>query len=486
MKKIHKILLGVGSVITPVLPLIAVSCNNELTPEQRADKLLTGKNINVNLVSGLAEPIEINYKGAEFVVNKKTGRLTSKKELSTNGKSIFNAQIKNAISEIKKAIQEKIKIEYVAPAEGPAKDFLIKPANSFHNIPKFFRVVIKQEHGQTINLLYVFSSLSQSFGNWTDGLKLGINGPKTDEEHAKALKLTEMDSINAAVYNAYSEDNILINDLEVRIPKDIKTQINPTFEDFNANMTTPNPKIFQNVNINWNKFPVDNYFDGKIVSIADGDTFSVQLFNEKDTIEGTFYPGGPVFEKAEGQDKPKRNRYHEPKIRLGGIDTPEKAVDKTMSPPFEYAFALMPTNFATKLWSMTDPETGKPFGANIRVAFLSFDAYERVVADVFFGKDYKYSYNCEIVRAGLTLPYSNTFRNENGVGIHNVKNSYEDLVLEQVAIAMHQAQDAHRGFFHYFENTNQISDFIYMAKKNTEGKKFENIYKNYINNQKNK
>ncbi|MHA3838311.1 thermonuclease family protein [Mycoplasma sp. VS1572C] len=526
MKKIKTILLTLTGVTTLVAPMIAISCNNETkkdsekpvtnpsegtnpgtvtpapqpgdgsnpdkTPEQsnfekRADDLLNNKTININLANGIQKEINIDYKGSiPFIIDNKKGSVKPVKNLNTNQKKVFNEWIREMLEEIQTEVNKNIQIEYSKPEELPAKDFLIKPGKSFSGAPKFFRVKINQPqtNSKPIDILYVFSSLSQSFDNWTTGLDLGVNGSSSEDEHGKALTLTELGVKNSVVYNAYLDNDVVVNSFETRITKDTISEISPTFKTYNTSFTKPDPSIFKNVGINWNEFPEDNYFDGSIVRISDGDTFSVQLFKEKVTRQGTFYPGGAKYIPIDA-DKSKRDKYYQPVIRLGGIDTPEKAVDNTLSAPFEYAFALMPTNFAKQLWEMKDPETGKKFGENVRVAFLEFDAYDRVVADVFFGKDYKYSYNCEIVRAGLTLPYSNTFKNKDGIGVHENKGSYDDLVLEKIAIAMHDAEISHRGFFHYFENINEISDFIYIAKKNTDGEKFQNIYKNYINSKNN-
>ncbi|MFV8473362.1 thermonuclease family protein [Mycoplasma sp. 654] len=471
MKKIKSILmLTLGCGMT-ALPIVASSCS--LTDEQRADNIIKKEQSlqGIKTINGLDKTIEIEFNSSTpFKVE--NGQILSVKKLNTNG----NVALAKSISKLTKMISSKI-TELVQLTYTPAETtYLLPNSSTFSNLPKYFKVEIKQPKGETIKLLYVLSQFSQEFADWKTGEKLGVNESPNEEVHSKALKLKQMTAINNFKYSALSMgDYKNVKDLLVTLSKDTVMKINPTFSDYS---TAPDPKIFKKVNIDWSKVDTRNYFDGRITTVSDGDTYAVELYEDKDTFEGKFKKGlNPIKDKHD----PKRDPKIEPNIRLSGIDTPEKAVSQKLSSPFEYAFALMPTHFAEKLWS-----EDMNYRDHVRVAFLGHDAYGRTTADVFFGEDYQYSYNVEIVRAGLTLPMPSSNVQADGSNIHSVKGSYEDRIYEQLAGAMFDAIEAKRGFFHYFATPSQVSTFIYLAKNNSTYATFENIYKKWLAKNENK
>ncbi|MFV8479409.1 thermonuclease family protein [Mycoplasma sp. T193] len=471
MKKIKSILmLTIGCGMT-ALPIVASSCN--LTDEQRADQIIKNQKTlsGIKTTNGISDTIKIEFNSSiPFTV--KNGEISSVKELNLNGKAAFAKSITRLTQTISNKVKELIKLTYT-PAQ---TTYLLPNADTFSNVPKYFKVEITQSKGETVKLLYVLSLFGQEFADWKTGEKLGVNESPNEEVHSKALKLKQMTALNNFKYNALNiGDYKSVKDLSVTLTKDTVMPIDPTFE---AYPTSPDPKIFKKVNIDWSKIDTRNYFDGRITTVSDGDTYAVELYEDKDTFEGKFKKGlNPIKDKHD----PKRDPKIEPNIRLSGIDTPEKAVSQKLSSPFEYAFALMPTHFADKLWSK---EMG--FRDHVRVAFLGHDAYGRTTADVFFGEDYQYSYNVEIVRAGLTLPMPSSNIQTDGSNIHSVKGSYEDYIYEQLAGAMFDAIKDKRGFFHYFATPSEVSTFIYLAKNNSTYATFENIYKKWLANEENK
>ncbi|MFV8459290.1 thermonuclease family protein [Mycoplasma sp. CR] len=472
MKKIKSLFMFTIAAGITTLPIVAASCNSE-TDEQKANKFIESQSSlkGLQMISGPSETIKINFESSiPFTI--KDGLIESTKKLNTNGKAAFARSLTKLAQSISNKVHEIIKLTYTKQDS----TYLLPNANAFSNIPKYFNVEIKQNNGETFKLLYILSLFSQEFADWKTGEKLGVNDAPNETVHKKALNLKQMTAINNFKYTAFNAaDNSNVSGLDVTLTKETVMPINPVFQSY---PTAPNPKMFKSVNIDWSKVDPRNYFDGRISTVSDGDTYAVILDEDKDTFEGKFKKGpNPIKDKHDEKRDPKI----EPNIRLSGIDTPEKAVSKKLSPPFEYAFALMPTQFAEKLWS---PEMG--YKDHVRVAFLGHDAYGRTTADVFFGENYQYSYNVEIVRAGLTLPMPSSNVQADGSNIHSVPGSYEDYIYEQLANAMFEAIQAKRGFFHYFATPSDVSTFIYLAKNNSTYVTFENIYKKWLTNKENK
>ncbi|WPB54757.1 thermonuclease family protein [Mycoplasmopsis verecunda] len=454
------------------LSAMAISCKTIEDDNTRANKFLGKevKELKLNYVNGINTPFNVEFKSNErFKV--KNGEIVPARNLPANSKLAFNRRLSDLVKNISDEFlkSDSINIKYTKPTNED-KDYLLTPNKYFSNIPKYFKVNVKQSNGSEFELLYVLSNFAQSFENWKDGLELGVNNP-TEKDQKKALDLANLTAINSFVYLPYTNENVSIKDLTVNISIKTNQTIDPLLKNYNTKFDT---SIFEKSNIDWSKVPTDQYFDGYIGKVSDGDTFSVILREDKQTINGLYKKGANPLSS---HDK-KRDNMQEPYIRLQGIDTPEKAVSEKLSPPFEYAFALMPTHFAEALWNKDNG-----FSQNVRVAFLEKDAYGRTVADVFFGDDYQYSYNTEIVRAGFTLPMSSNNVQHDGNNVHSIPGSYIDLFYEKIAIAMFQAMENRRGFFHYFEKPSQLSDFVYMAKKNTQWVTFWNIYQNWLKKQ---
>ncbi|MGP1451212.1 MAG: hypothetical protein ACTTJO_00340 [Metamycoplasmataceae bacterium] len=225
------------------------------------------------------------------------------------------------------------------------------------------------------------------------------------------------------------------------------------------------------------KLPVDwsknkKWLDAEIVDWADGDTPRVKILNNPNNL----YPGlVDTNEKtSDGQPNPHYGMFQVkkkdgslvweyPKIRIAGIDTPEKAVGTTPSDPFEYGFAEKSSEFAKKNFLP---------GRKVRLLTEDLDAFSRITADVFFAedpnntnpqnKDYVYSYATEITRAGLTLPYGKNVDLQK----MKTKGSIPYYTFYALGKALTYAQDNRKGFFSVLDNPKTVSKYVYTAKPN--------------------
>nr|WP_322959034.1 thermonuclease family protein [Mycoplasmopsis canis]WQQ12430.1 thermonuclease family protein [Mycoplasmopsis canis] len=236
----------------------------------------------------------------------------------------------------------------------------------------------------------------------------------------------------------------------INIQKKEEVILNPLLKDLTINSNEAN---FKPTNISFNKPEINNSsFKARIESVSDGDTFSIIALESK-TLKG-----GITIEK---------DRVY--KVRLSGIDTPEKGVGSgskyVPASPFEYSFAIHATNFAKQVIG------SEKFKDNVMVGFVSGkDSYDRITADVFFGENYQYSYISEIVRSGHTLPYSND--------IWKLKlqekdtSSYEYNLYPFIAEAFEEAIKNNKGLFNYFDYPGDVSSFVYLIKSNNKWNPF--------------
>ncbi|WLP85822.1 thermonuclease family protein [Mycoplasma seminis] len=450
--KLKKFLL-IGTVLPITMiatPAIAVSC--DFTPIKEAysqnkrinySKDTVIKTFNVDFKSKYSFKFTID-ENAESKI--KTAKVEPVKRLAGLAVQNFNNALEELTNDINKIVSDNFKIKY-EKQEGST--YLLPSVSRFSNVPREFHINVKNPNGNTVVLKYVLKSFDQSFKNWETGLKLGVKGQNDQDA---ALELKNLDALTNFVYMPFINKNTEVVELSSSVTFSEEVTINPLLSEY---PTTIQPQNFKSTNIDWNKMDPSSYFDGAITSVADGDTFTVQASADK-----TVGNNVGLIEKGSSHV-----------IRLAGIDTPEKAVGgkdgATNSAPFEYAFALMPTHFAEGIY--------KQYGSKVRVAFVEGkDTYGRLTADVFFGDNYQYSYNTEVVRAGFTLPLA-----KGTVTVNNYNsspNSYESVIYPQIAVAMHEAEEAKRGFFHYFETPGDISRFIYLIKPNTSFVPFEEIY----------
>ncbi|WP_406614527.1 thermonuclease family protein [Mycoplasma corogypsi] len=238
----------------------------------------------------------------------------------------------------------------------------------------------------------------------------------------------------------WDEYNIELRGFGSNLPFTFKKDItfSPVLEG-QLNHFVLDTSVFKPVTINWDKLS-SAWADIKITNTSDGDTFQFEVMNAPEKYRTHFDTG-----------------TNQPKIRLAGIDTPEKFIGNQAA-PFEYAFALLSTEFGKAVFKKYP---------TARIAFAdSKDAFGRFTADIFFGDNYQYSYNTEIVRAGYTYPYS--FSDDPGLIQKDLEgdDSYIKLVYPSIAQAFNEAITNRKGFFKWINNVPQGAKDIYRKKPN--------------------
>ncbi|MEA4134365.1 thermonuclease family protein [Mycoplasma sp. 2704] len=239
----------------------------------------------------------------------------------------------------------------------------------------------------------------------------------------------------------------------------VSSTITPKFSDFEVK---PSYTKMKKLSIDWNNKLIDmNSFRAKVISVSDGDTATVVALEDKKMINTSITKG---------------SKYT---IRYSGIDTPEKAVSSTLSCPFEYGFALLSSKFGKQILFNDDPNSEFYNVKNeVKIGFTSgSDSYGRLTADIFFGEDFGYSYNAEITREGLTLPYDSFANWKANYNEPKTSPNYVNSIYPEIALAFNHARENKLGFFHYFEQAEQIEKYVYIAKRNSKWQAFEELYK---------
>ncbi|QBF34658.1 hypothetical protein EG856_01840 [Mycoplasmopsis phocirhinis] len=184
---------------------------------------------------------------------------------------------------------------------------------------------------------------------------------------------------------------------------------------------------------------------------------------------------GDTVEVLALEDKPIAGieNNHKYRLRIAGIDTPEKNVGGNPANETEYKWALKASEFA---------ENTLKLNQIVYVFATGLDSFKRITADVFFNYDIDKpnsldevdkSYSVEITKAGWTLP----FNANNGLGIR-IKSPYtlEWYTFRMLGMALKFAYDNQKGFFavNKGEKRKSIQEFakIYQLKP---------INNNYIN-----
>lgn len=200
------------------------------------------------------------------------------------------------------------------------------------------------------------------------------------------------------------------------------------------------------------EFVKSKVFKAKIVGHSDGDTFTVEALEK--VLSNSINVGDHI------------------KLRLAGIDTPEKAVGSQKAVNPELHWAKKASAFAEKTL---------PIGKVVHVFFGTKDGFSRLTADVFFKKDgteaanywdADTSYCVEITKAGLTLPHASNAQKATEA------DSIEYYTYYPIALALKYAYDNKKGFFGSgflgFFSGKHPKDFekIYMLKPNTSWKLF--------------
>ncbi|VEU74480.1 Uncharacterised protein [Mycoplasmopsis citelli] len=240
-----------------------------------------------------------------------------------------------------------------------------------------------------------------------------------------------------------SVDDKNISDFTLEVKKETEIELKKTLGEFYDQLIV-NLNELPQININWDAPEIKNtYFDGVIANEADGDTYTIMVTDNHNN--NSVKIGDRV------------------KVRLSGIDTPEKAVDKQQASAFEQSFALLSSKFVSQLMN-NKLNNGIKVGDKLRVGFSSgIDTFLRTLGDVFFGDKYQYSYNLSIVSEGYTLPYINNAGWQNNI---NVQNTYENILYPQIYKQFNKAISDEKGFFELFNSPNDVQNFVYLKKPN--------------------
>ncbi|ADE19959.1 thermonuclease family protein [Mycoplasma crocodyli] len=195
--------------------------------------------------------------------------------------------------------------------------------------------------------------------------------------------------------------------------------------------------------VDWSKV---KYIEGELDKWADGDTPYLKNITAGDNeISRLFY--------KQNEAELKKGK----KIRVLGIDTPEKALPGNIEiKPIELVWAQA----ASKFGEVTILPNQK-----VRVMTDGQPSYDRLVGSIYFGDKFEYEYSTEIVRAGYTLP--------NGSEALKATLDGEDLPSYYqsygIVLAYKEAKKKQNGFWKIFNDeydvTNNTSG-IYISRQN--------------------
>ncbi|WP_025755623.1 thermonuclease family protein [Mycoplasmopsis cricetuli] len=429
MKK--KLLFPVSITILPAVG-IAVGCENKeeiQIPPENYLKINTNLEYEIENVKGNKNFVKFTY---------------PKNKLNSSNRSEIISKFRDEFSLLKTEIKKSIETLNQNITILPGK-FLIPEIIDINNYPKEINLKIKDKYFVLKNSEIQSSFLDKKFKQQTKIEDKNDKQIELDKIYTEFKTSDKFKILTSFHYNLFYK-NQLVSDFNVSIEKESESKANPTMEKFKQNINLSEHKL-TNLDINWESEEIkkqDNYFDAEIVKYSDGDTLTV--------IAKTDLPKYNV----------KKGELH--KIRLSGIDTPEKAIQKTKAAPIEYAFAELPSKFMEDLFNLPLNETLK-LKDKVRIGFITGkDTYERITADVFFGENYQYSYNLEVVSAGLTLPLDD--KTEWQFKIKS-PNNYYSLVYPKMFKNFNEAIEQNRGFFHYFKSPIDVAFNVYLIKPNT-------------------
>ncbi|AMD81237.1 hypothetical protein AXW82_01580 [Mycoplasmopsis canis PG 14] len=456
MKIKNKLFVLSAISLIPLTSIVASCSNDQVRITNKKEK-----NVEEFKVSSF---VEENSKKSILSVNISNSNITKNDDgtygLWTKGiksDSVKKDKFNKAISYVVDLINEHINNVYLKDIKLPAKkgNKIFVDVKQISGAPKEIYIKINNKDVQ-LNL--------SSYNKTINYGKLGEKGQNKTEQEA-AQKIENISVLYSITYKPfYKSKNLLgLDNININIKDEVK--LNPLLKDLTINSS---PNNFKPTNISFENETIKKAsFRAKIESVSDGDTFSIIALESK-TLKG-----GVTIEEGKSY-----------KVRLSGIDTPEKGVGNgskyVSASPFEYSFAIHATNFAKKV---IDNEKYKN---DVMIGFVSGkDSYDRITADVFFGENYKYSYISEIVRSGHTLPYSND--------IWKLKlqekdtTSYEYNLYPFIADAFEEAIKNNRGLFNYFDYPGDVSSFVYLIKSNNKWSPFywertsnEEIVRDYL------
>lgn len=449
-RKIRKNLLVFSSGFLPVV--FALSATTCAKPEQKTSgPSLPGKSTTSFDYSlrqnGSSDNYRIDYNrdalnayinyGSESISdqNQRNSYISKRRnEYITAWRAAFEQQAKE--------LQTKFSQEYSSKLEFQNLDTF---SVSSENIKDFQKEIQIDFYGKKATLKFV--QLSHVIEN-TDYVTPKLPQAKRDSLTNELENANSVGIVVKLSYEMFLDDKKITNiglTLEKNANISLAKTIGQAYKELTANLSDL-PKL----NIDWNNQTVKaKYFDAYLSGTSDGDTITVTARTALDSQN--IKVGDTV------------------KIRLAGIDTPEKAVSSELSAPLENSFAVISSKFAKDVLEQTT-SAGKVVKQNLRIGFVEGkDGYGRVLADVFFGDNYEYSYNTSIVSQGYTLPYINGFGWVNKI---NEANTYENVLYPYMYDAFNKAIENKKGFFRFFNSPEDVQKFVYLIKPNNEWRPF--------------
>ncbi|VEU77913.1 hypothetical protein [Mycoplasmopsis columbinasalis] len=281
-----------------------------------------------------------------------------------------------------------------------------------------------------------------------------IDANKTTSEQNNELKTNRVFSYR--VYFKNSNKWYMINNFSYQYKVPVTINLGNPAES----STKINPQILREIkDIDWDASK-QSWVEAEILAWADGDTISdFKIISEPDkSVKSGLWDLWK--EDSSNERKPDSGSR---KIRLINIDTPEKAVDKTIAPPFEFQYAKKATDFAESNFG-----PGQKYNRG-RIWFTGDkDKYNRWTAEFFFGDKFQYAYSVEILNHGWTLPF-----NEETAPVANLHNFESNkYTLLPAANAFNSAIANRRGMFHDFPHPAGAANAIYRLKPSSDYERF--------------
>ncbi|WP_426461076.1 thermonuclease family protein [Mycoplasma hafezii] len=462
--KLFKKLLTIGAPAIGAFALIPVSAEgcdpakvDLLVPQPKTPADIT---VNLNDAKKFNIIVEKNYdsktKKTSYVMY--AGNDKGAQNIGESRK--FNTGFRKQINEILNSqIKEKL-LSAVPNLNNTNNLFLnIQPneiPNDIQNIDIAFTAKVKygkkisEEQPMVVRVELINLGKNLNLGVYGDKEKESIDAGYKNWTHDGFADVKQVNSSITLLYNAFFGDqavNIRTSasyPLSAELTFSHEVNVNPTLGEFRKQVAI-DPANYTHIKVDWENV---SYIDGVVTGVADGDTVSVEPTKYHNVKEGS-------IQLNQGKLK----------LRLVGIDTPEKAVGDSKksveSSPFEYQFAMLSTVYAEKTF---------PKGRNVRVYLSSnSDPYGRVVGDLFYGTEegtFDVSYATEITKAGYTYPYET---GQTWKKLIVLPNTYEHDVYPHIYDAFNIAIDNSRGFFHYIGNGLNIQSvvtYLYNSKKN--------------------
>ncbi|KKB26922.1 hypothetical protein MM26B8_01360 [Mycoplasmopsis meleagridis] len=521
MKKFKKLFIPLASLTLSTFgTILAVSCQNEetkeesikLTPEDKERQYIINSRLNDNnffidkvipalgIGSKINKEVTIPYSNGTININYKLEwNNSSKEEIKATNKETANEKVKlasytkqtdtykvfsqdlksqNSQMEELRGIRYTYKQTIVDDKYLDLYDFNTSLTSSeleeIQNLLNQSQIQLKIKDQEADNVYYVpsYKILNPYYVvDLSSGKKIlleynnNILNPKVTDTEKTTEANKDFTTKRVVTYKVFVL-NTTTNQWEGALNKTVSREYNVTINfALPSSLNTRFDKaIAKKIDVNWDEL-VNSSALAEITRWADGDTVYFKVIQD--------FP----------LDSPLYNEFHDAfinqtefKLRIRGIDTPEKHVGTLTSSPFEYQYAELSSAFG---------ETNFPAGTKIKVVFngnAEKDAFGRYLGDFFFGNNFEYSYTVEIVNAGLTLPLYSEDDVKNA--INQKRDSFHYSTI-QLADAFNEAMINKRGFYKNFVDGDGVNSSIYIMKpssvyaflsKNREGNIYETGY----------